>query len=471
MADGTVYATKGELIDAIKSLIFTNATNEVSADDDQTAMLNIVETLHTLIDTYKSHSNLENLDNLGDHNIVDIGDTGLSTIVNQVITDSVIVRKDNQWVKITIEEIFDLLTDTPLVFSNKTISASTNTLDITLDDVAETANNKYFTSTNKTDMDTLTGGPTSNADTLHSHYNIAYSIKTIEELTSFLEDDTRIYGTVLTPLTIPANAYSINGEKRLTGEKLTLSGVISIASTDSTINIYIKNDIVLSGDTYIQNQESGLTINLYTNIIYSNSGYTFTLGNSGGTAINLNYSHTPYTTALIPDGAGITIARINDIFQPKPVTWTVSGTNYVLTTTIDPNNKFSCNIRYNLALNTDFTVNLLPQVSGLLCRFEGYEDAVEVVNSAIGAGNSWNIDKFYNNTTGVTQSITVLNTAGSTERFILNYGSGVEYIGSGDAGLVNLTSGPSIFTLTSTETTGDQVREVTIWGSLFRNNQ
>lgn len=128
MSDGTAYNTKQQLIDSITSRIYSNSNNEVSADDEQTAMLNIVETIYNYLETNVDHNLTinKNIDNA--HNIEDISDTGLDLISNATINDVIVIRRAAGWVKESIEDLFNYYNDLPQTLTNKIISALDNTI-------------------------------------------------------------------------------------------------------------------------------------------------------------------------------------------------------------------------------------------------------------------------------------------------------------------------------------------------------
>lgn len=128
MSDGTAYSTKQQLIDSITSRIYTNIANEVSADDEQTAMLNIVESIYNYIETNLDH-NLTTNKNVGtQHDIGTIGDTSLDLITNATTSDVVVIRRVAGWVKQSIGDLFDYYNDLPQTLTNKVINALDNTI-------------------------------------------------------------------------------------------------------------------------------------------------------------------------------------------------------------------------------------------------------------------------------------------------------------------------------------------------------
>lgn len=458
MSDGTQYNSMSDLIDSIKALVFTNNSNEVSADDEQTAMLNIVETIFPMLEASLDHSNFINT-NISGHPIEAIDNSGLGNAVSLESTDYFLsIKDDNTWFKTSVEELLSMIASAELPLTNKTINLSENTLNITLDDVAETANRKHLTTNDKANLTTLTNG--SNADSLHKHASQTLEyIENISQLQTFLTTAGTKQGIVIKPLTITTSLY-VTGTKYLYGEDIIIEDLPDIGVTN-TINLYISNNVVLGADnvdTVVYNPNMSANIHFNTIKPIGNTAKSFTLAPTSSGSFNATYAFAPGIVSLS--------TNINkDIldFKPLPAIYTETGSEYVYTIIYNIDNGVTMEISYLANPSLPIELNVLPKTTdSTLLVFEMFEDVVTNVSSPGSA--SWNLPKFYNNTTEITVGL-MGGTVGDYQRMVLDQSGGL-YYGSLSTSSINLNEEALVFT--TNPLNGHFSRKLTLKGRLSK---
>jgi hypothetical protein len=279
MSDGTDKLNKQALIDAIKALVYTNSSNEVSADDEQTALLNIVETLYGAFERIE-HNNTIDRNSINAHELEAIATSNI-TSDTLIAGDNVFLKKNDTWIKVTMTDIADFLKDVTETLTNKTISAVSNSItDLEITDITNLStslNNKM----NK--ITTLYGNNFISTDSAGQLVSTDfYYLNSMEAVYNFLRLNGNLTGVLTKNVdnTYHTDIYIGEGAKKIIGNStITIYSNIDFIASYNYASVEIAVPLLLAASVAFINSGS-YSFDMYINVLKSEFPHKYTLTSS-----------------------------------------------------------------------------------------------------------------------------------------------------------------------------------------------